>query len=47
VKKISIKAGDACPKCKTGQILKGKTAFGCSNYKTGCDYRLAFDTLNK
>jgi DNA topoisomerase-3 len=47
IKKISIKAGDACPKCKTGQILKGKTAFGCSNYKTGCDYRLAFDTLNK
>jgi len=42
-KKATIKAGDACPKCKTGQILKGKTAFGCSNYKTGCDYRVNFD----
>ncbi|EDP70876.1 DNA topoisomerase III [Flavobacteriales bacterium ALC-1] len=37
-----IKAGDACPKCKTGKILKGKTAFGCSNYKTGCNYRISF-----
>ena len=42
-KKATIKAGDACPKCKTGQVLKGKTAFGCSNYKTGCDYRVNFD----
>lgn len=41
-KKPPIKAGDACPKCKTGKILKGKTAFGCSNYKSGCDYRVSF-----
>tara|TARA_R110002049_G_scaffold114302_2_gene265432 strand:- start:19401 stop:21644 length:2244 start_codon:yes stop_codon:yes gene_type:complete len=41
-KKESIKAGDSCPKCKTGQILKGKTAFGCSNYKSGCDFRVGF-----
>ncbi len=38
--KPQIKVGDSCPKCKTGKILKGKTAFGCSNYKTGCDYRM-------
>jgi DNA topoisomerase-3 len=37
-----IAAGDPCPKCKTGRMLKGKTAFGCSNYKTGCDYRMSF-----
>ena len=37
-----IKMGDICPKCKTGKILKGKTAFGCSNYKVGCDYRVGF-----
>jgi len=36
------KAGDTCPKCKTGKLLKGKAAFGCSNYKTGCDYRVSF-----
>ncbi len=37
-----VKAGDACPKCKTGKLLKGKAAFGCSNYKVGCDYRVSF-----
>lgn len=37
-----ITAGDSCPKCKSGKILKGKTAFGCSNYKTGCNYRVNF-----
>ncbi|MBC2845046.1 DNA topoisomerase 3 [Winogradskyella flava] len=41
-KQAKIEAGDTCPKCKTGNILKGKTAFGCSNYKTGCDYRVSF-----
>ena len=38
--KPQIKVEDPCPKCKTGRILKGKTAFGCSNYKTGCDFRM-------
>ncbi|MDY2586601.1 type IA DNA topoisomerase [Winogradskyella aquimaris] len=38
--KPQIKIGDPCPKCKTGRILKGRTAFGCSNYKTGCDFRM-------
>ncbi|NRD20071.1 DNA topoisomerase 3 [Winogradskyella eckloniae] len=41
-KKAVIKAGDACPKCQTGKVLKGKTAFGCSNYKVGCDFRVGF-----
>ncbi|MGL5635772.1 MAG: DNA topoisomerase 3 [Bacteroidales bacterium] len=31
-----------CPKCKQGTILKGKTAFGCSNWKNGCELRLSF-----
>jgi DNA topoisomerase-3 len=30
-----------CPLCG-GSILKGKTAFGCSNWKQGCEYRLPF-----
>lgn len=42
-KSKTVKAGDACPKCKTGKILKGKAAFGCSNYKSGCDYRMKFN----
>ncbi|MFK7833118.1 MAG: DNA topoisomerase 3 [Winogradskyella sp.] len=42
VKKATIEAGAACPKCKTGKVLKGKAAFGCSNYKVGCDFRVGF-----
>lgn len=33
-----------CPLCKKGHILKGRTAFGCSEYKAGCTLRLPFDT---
>ncbi|MDP5081235.1 MAG: DNA topoisomerase 3 [Winogradskyella sp.] len=42
VKVKKVLAGDVCPKCKTGKILKGNTAFGCSNYKVGCDFRVPF-----
>jgi DNA topoisomerase III len=34
-----------CPKCKKGTVIKGKTAYGCSEYKAGCDFRLPFDTV--
>jgi len=36
-----------CPKCKKGTIIKGKTAYGCSNYKNGCDFRFNFDDIRK
>lgn len=36
-----------CPKCSTGTILKGKTAYGCSNYKSGCDFVFTFDNIKK
>lgn len=32
-----------CPKCGKGHILKGRTAFGCSEYKNGCDLKLSFE----
>ena len=32
--------GSICPKCGKGTLLKGKTAFGCSEWKNGCDYRV-------
>ena len=35
----------ACPKCKTGKVLKGNTAYGCSHYKTGCDFKVPFDVV--
>ncbi len=36
-----------CPKCKKGTILKGKTAYGCSAYKEGCDFRFSFDKIRE
>ena len=37
----------SCPKCNVGTVIKGKTAYGCSNYKTGCDFRFNFDVLRE
>lgn len=34
-----------CPKCKKGTVLKGKTAYGCSQYKLGCDFKVTFDVV--
>lgn len=39
--------GKKCPLCGAGTIIKGKTAYGCSNWKNGCNYRVAFDTKDK
>ena len=36
---LKVKEGDVCPKCGKGRILKGKTAYGCSRWKEGCDFR--------
>lgn len=36
-----------CPKCNKGTILKGKTAYGCSEYKTGCDFVFIFENIKK
>ena len=36
-----------CPKCNSGNILKGKTAYGCSNYKKGCDFVFSFVDIKK
>lgn len=35
----TIKVGDECPKCHQGHIIKGTTAYGCSRWKEGCDFR--------
>ncbi len=39
----TIKEGDVCPKCKQGHVIKGSTAFGCSRWKEGCDFRVPFE----
>lgn len=38
--------GTICPLCGKGTIIKGKTAYGCSNWKNGCTYRVAFAAKN-
>jgi len=47
VKISEVKQNDTlkCPKCNKGTIIKGKTAYGCSNYKSGCDFKMTFDTI--
>ena len=37
-----IKENDICPICGKGHIIKGKTAFGCSEWKNGCSFRKPF-----
>lgn len=34
--------GNVCPLCGKGTILKGKTAYGCSEWKNGCTFRKPF-----
>lgn len=34
-----------CPKCKKGTVIKGNTAYGCSHYKQGCDFKVMFETV--
>ena len=36
-----------CPKCKKGTMLKGKAAFGCSEYKSGCTFKVMFEQFGK
>jgi DNA topoisomerase-3 len=45
-KKAGIEA-EVCPQCKKGQLLKGKTAYGCSAYKAGCKFVLPFSFADK
>lgn len=32
----------ACPVCRKGHVVKGRQAFGCSEYASGCSFRLMF-----
>ena len=34
--------GKVCPLCGKGTIIKGKTAYGCSEWKNGCGFRKPF-----
>lgn len=36
-----------CPKCRIGHMLRGKTAFGCSGYNSGCNFKVMFEQYGK
>ena len=35
-----------CPRCKEQRLLKGKTAYGCANYKV-CGFKMPFEVMGK
>ncbi|EGJ72579.1 DNA topoisomerase III [Bacteroides coprosuis DSM 18011] len=37
-----LKEGDPCPLCGRGVLIKGNKAFGCSQWKEGCEFRQTF-----
>ena len=43
----TVPAKPVCPICKTGSILRGKTAYGCSEYKDGCTFRMDYATYGE
>lgn len=44
-KKTKVETMPHCPKCKKGVIIKGKTAYGCSDWKQGCQFRFLFSDI--
>jgi len=46
-KQTSVPETITCPKCQQGTVIKGKTAYGCSAYKQGCNFRFTFENLRK
>lgn len=34
--------GSPCPLCGKGTVIKGKTAYGCSEWRNGCTFKLPF-----
>ena len=43
-RKKAVPAPAVCPICHKGILLRGKTAYGCSEYKNGCTFRLDYAT---
>jgi DNA topoisomerase-3 len=44
---IADKKPQKCPKCNSGEIVKGRTAYGCANYKQGCRFLVPFEWMGK
>lgn len=41
-KRKIIRAGSKCPECGEGKVIKGHTAYGCSRWREGCNWRKPF-----
>ena len=39
--------GQPCPRCEQGKMIEGRRAWGCSRWREGCDYRIAFEVKGK
>ncbi len=44
---IAEKKKRICPVCGEGEIVKGKTAYGCTNFRNGCNFRIPFEIYGK
>lgn len=41
--RIKSIADITCPVCGEGHVVKGRTAYGCSNFASGCTFRIPFE----
>jgi DNA topoisomerase-3 len=46
-KSSNIKGSMKCPKCTMGTVVKGNTRYGCTQYKSGCDFAVPFIFMGK
>lgn len=42
-----VESSSICPRCKQGKVVKGKTAWGCTNFNNGCELRIPFQFKGK
>ena len=46
-KKAAGILAEVCPKCKKATLVKGKSAYGCGEYKAGCNFVLPYTFAEK
>ena len=46
-KNTNAKTSMQCPKCLKGTVIKGNTRYGCSHYKSGCNFGVPFVFMGK
>lgn len=40
---VAAKEGHPCPVCHKGTVIRGKTSYGCSEWRSGCTFRQPFE----